>query len=202
MNRSLRKDMTQGAVAFAMVGVAAFSVWAFAAPWFRHWGGEPAMFSAIALVFLVASGQLMGGLAGGVAAFYRQFLPAFLSYALVWCTAWFAVGGRAGEWVGAGLGCLIFATFMMGKSTPPSLRLRAVLVLFVLHTIGYFAGDAAMHEIWLPRAKLLETSDEERKLYLILAKLSWGVCYGLGFGAGIGWLFHHAKTPCKSRIET
>jgi hypothetical protein len=200
MNRSLGKDMGHGAGAFAMVGVAAFSIWAFAAPWFRQWGGEPAMYSAIALVFLLGSGVLMGGLAGGIVAFYRQFLPAFFCYALVWSAAWFLLGGRLGEWVGAATGCLIFTTILMRKRAP-GLLLRAALALFLLHTIGYFLGDAAMYDLWAPKAKNPESTAEVRKLYLILAKLSWGLCYGFGFGAGIGWVFHHARTHYNSRTE-
>ncbi len=200
MHRSLTKDIAQGGIAFATVGVAAFSVWAFAATWFRQWGGELAMYSTIALVFLVGSGLLMGALAGGMGKFYCRFLPAFFAYAVLWCAAWFSIGGRLGEWVGAAAGCLIFTILLLGKK-PPHLLLRSALMLFALHTIGYFAGDAAMYDLWVPRAKSPETTFEERKLYLVLAKLSWGLCYGFGFGAGIGWLFHEARKSSTPRTE-
>ena len=43
MPRSLLKDVLHGSIGFAFVSIAAFSVWAFGAGWFRDLGGELGM---------------------------------------------------------------------------------------------------------------------------------------------------------------
>jgi hypothetical protein len=85
MTRSLLKDILHGSIGLAGVSIAAFSVWAFGAGWFRHLGGELGMYAGIAVVFLGLSGLVLGSLAGRVGRFYRAFLPAFTAYAATWC---------------------------------------------------------------------------------------------------------------------
>lgn len=192
-SRSLTVDVIHGAIGFALVSVAAFSVWAFAAKAFRNFGGELGMYAVIAGVFLGLSGLLLGPLAGGIGRFYRAFLPAFLVYAVVWCIAWFGLKGRTGEWVGAALGCVVFtliSTKLLGSSRG---WVVALLGLFVLHTAGYFAGDWAMYDYWLSAERIQELRKPEKAQAALLGKLSWGLFYGLGFGAGIGWVFHRTR---------
>ena len=185
MPRSLLKDALHGSIGFAFVSIAAFSVWAFGAGWFRNFGGELSMYSAIAAVFLSMSGLVLGPLAGGVGRFYKAFLPAFFVYAAVWTAAWFALPDKRGEWIGAAAGCLVFAWIAMKMLGSTRGWLIAALALFVLHTAGYFAGDWSM--------KVAGKGSTDFQHYMILAKLSWGLFYGLGFGAGIGWVFHKAR---------
>jgi hypothetical protein len=46
-----------------------------------------------------------------------------------------------------------------------------------------------MYDFWLADRIDKKPSREA----VLAAKLSWGLCYGLGFGAGIGWVFHRAR---------
>jgi hypothetical protein len=186
---SLVRDVTHGALSFALVSIAAFSVWAFGAGFFRNIGGELSMYAAIAAVFLGLSGLLLWPLADGVKRFYKAFLPAFFIYAVLWCVAWFGLKGRAGEWSGALMGCIAFTWISMKMLGNTRGWLVAALALFVLHTAGYFAGDWAMYDFWLADRIDKKPSREA----VLAAKLSWGLCYGLGFGAGIGWVFHRAR---------
>lgn len=189
MPRSLLKDALHGCIGFAFVSIAAFSVWAFGAGWFRNLGGELSMYAAIAAVFLGLSGLVLGPLAGGVGRFYKAFLPSFFVYAVVWTAAWFGLHGRLGEWTGAGAGCIAFAWIAMKMLGSTRGWLIAALALFVLHTAGYFAGDWAMYDFWLADRMDKKPSREA----VLAAKLSWGLFYGLGFGAGIGWVFNRAR---------
>lgn len=189
-SRSQIRDTLHGAIGFAGVALAAFSIWAFAPGFFRHAGGEPGMYAAIALVFLGLSGLVLGPLAGGAGRFYKAFLPAFLLYSVLWCVAWFALKNRAGEWLGAAAGCLGFAWLAMRLLGSTRGWLVAAVALFALHTAGYFAGDWAMYDYWLGDK---EVGKEERRQLATLGKLSWGLLYGLGFGAGIGQVFHRAR---------
>ncbi len=193
MPRSLLKDILHGSLGFAVVGVAAFSIWAYGSGWFRSLGGELGMYAAIAIVFLGLSGLILGPLAGGMGRFYKAFLPAFIIYSVVWCLAWFGLKGRLGEWVGAFAGCMTFGWITLKMLGNTRGWLVGALGLFALHTAGYFAGDAAMYDVWVPKARTFEKGSPEFQHYMILAKLSWGLFYGLGFGAGLGWLFHRAR---------
>ncbi len=193
MPRSLLKDTVHGGLGFAVVSIAAFSVWAFGAGWFRNFGGELGMYAAIAAVFLGLSGLVLGPLAGGVGRFYKAFLPAFFVYAVVWTAAWFALPDKRGEWIGAAAGCLVFAWIAMKMLGSTRGWLLAALALFILHTAGYFAGDWAMYDVFVPQAKAAGKGSPEFQHYMTLAKLSWGLFYGLGFGAGIGWVFNKAR---------
>jgi len=193
MSRNLLKDTLHGSIGFAVVSVAAFSVWAFGSGWFRNFGGELGMYSAIAAVFLGLSGLVLGPLAGGMGRFYKAFLPAFFVYAIVWCVAWFGLHGRLGEWTGAGSGCVAFAWIAMKMLGSTRGWLLAALALFVLHTAGYFAGDWSMYDVFVPKARAAGKGTPEYQQFMTLAKLSWGLFYGLGFGAGIGWVFNRAR---------
>lgn len=192
--RSLTRDLLQGAFGFAVVSIAAFSIWAFAGNWFRGHGGELAMYAAIAVVFLGLAGVVLGPLADGTGRFYRAFLPAFLVYAVLWTAAWFVLKGRLGEWSGAAVGSLAFTLISLRLLGQSRGWLAAAVVFFILHTAGYFAGDWAMHTYWLAKGRLAQYPGLTQPGLLILAKLSWGLCYGLGFGAGIGWVFHRARS--------
>ncbi len=151
------------------------------------------MYGAIAVVFLVLSGVVLGPLAGGVGRFYKVFLPAFLVYCVLWCVVYFYLKGKPGEWgaaIASSLGFTGVSLWLLG-----SLRgfLVVTVVFFVLHTVGYFAGDWVMHGWLLTADNLREMSGPEKQQVAQVAKLSWGLLYGLGFGAGIGWVFHRAR---------
>jgi hypothetical protein len=193
MSRSLLKDTVHGGLGFAVVSIAAFSVWAFGAGWFRNLGGELGMYAAIAAVFLGLSGLVLGPLAGSTGRFYKAFLPAFFVYAVVWTAAWFALPDKRGEWIGAAAGCLVFAWIAMKMLGSTRGWLIAALALFVLHTAGYFAGDWSMYDVFVPKARAAGKGTPDFQHYMTLAKLSWGFFYGLGFGAGIGWVFNRAR---------
>lgn len=187
--------MTRGALGFAGVSVLAYSVWAFGGRWFHRHGGEPALYLAIALVFLGLSGVFLQSLVAGpgrLGRFYRVFLPAFLVYAVVWCAAWFALRSKAGEWLGSLGGTVAFA-LLASRSLGhlPGARWSAPL-LFLTHSAGYFAGGLWMG--WLAGRSGREAFPGVDPAWLgAAAKLGWGLFHGLGFGAGLGAVFHFAQ---------
>jgi hypothetical protein len=167
-----------GALAFALVSLAAYSVWAFAP---RLGGSEVGMYGLITLVFLGGSGVALSGLLHGVQRlrrFYAFFLPAFMGYAVLWSLAWFWMKG---EWTGAAAGTLCFAFITWRALGRPRGFWAGAAALFALHTAGYFLGGKWMYGV-------LESgiTGWTRPEVAIVAKLGWGLFYGLGFGAGIG----------------
>lgn len=170
---TLLSSVLRGSLGFAAVSVAAFAVWAFGAGWFDDHGGTLAMYAGCAAVFVGLSGALLHPLLtgpGAVGRFYKTFIPAFLAYAVAWCVAWFLMLDRAGEWLGSAAGCLAFAAVLALMMRHARALLPVTLVLFVLHSAGYFAGGILYEDF----------------MHSVTGRLVWGLAYGLGFGAGIG----------------
>ena len=192
MNFILRSTL-HGCIGFAVVSIAAYSIWAFVP---RIAGSEIGMYALIALVYLGGAGLALCGLLHGenrLRRFYRLFLPAFFGYALLWSLAWFVIKGRPGEWIGSVAGTLFFA-FVAWKSLGRASGFWiAALMLFALHTLGYFIGGKWMYGI-------LASGIEgwAKPQVAIVAKLGWGFFHGLGFGAGIGFaLGWWQRTPLR-----
>jgi hypothetical protein len=161
-----------GAIGFGVVGVAAFSVWVLGSRVL----GTAGVYAGVAAVFLGLSVFLLYPLAGSPGQFVRAFVPGFLAYCVVWCLAWFKLGFGLGEWLGSAGGCLAFALVagaLVGRL--PAVP-RVALVLFVAHSAGYFLGGLPYYA-WRTEAP-------------VPVMLTWGLIYGFGFGAGIGYLFH------------
>jgi hypothetical protein len=184
--------MIRGSVGFAIVSVAAFSVWAFAGKWFQHHGGEGALYGACTLAFALLSGLLLCPLMRGSASvmrFYSIFAPAFVAYAIVWCLAWFALHYGLGEWLGALLGSAAFVGVLCWRFQNGRPFILVSLIVFALNLAGYFLGGHLTHWLLSPHGSALLTGVSKPGI-AVVAKLCWGLVYGLGFGAGIGYAFH------------
>lgn len=187
--------MLQGALRFAVVSVAAFSVWAFAGRWFYRTVGELGLYVATAVVFLALSAWLLAPLVVRGLTFRRftaVFSVAFLAYAAAWCAAWFALRDGPGEWLGSLVGSVAFAALVCRALGRPSATWQCAAVLFVTHSAGYFLGG--MLYAWLTGPAAAEALPGVGRANLALAaKLGWGLLYGLGFGAGLGFTFFTAQ---------
>lgn len=196
---SLIRAVLGGAWRFAMVSIAGFSVWAFAGKWFRGHGGEVVLYAASTVIFISVAGLLMYPLIRGpqpLIRFYNIFVPAFLVYGCVWSVFWFLLRFGAGEWLASLAGSVCFVTvcaWRFGNMRPVT---GAALVFFVTHSVGYFAGGKLMAFLMSPgTAHVLAGLSKSQ--CLTLAELSWGLLYGLGFGAGLGYLLHVLQATAK-----
>jgi hypothetical protein len=182
-------SLVRGSIGFGIVSLAAFSVWAFGGKWFQN---EAGLYGACALVFIALSGLLLHPLLGGSGSFLRFyviFIPAFLAYAIIWCTAWFLLRFGPGEWLGALLGTAAFVGVVSWRLHNVRGFLHTTLIVFALNAAGYFLGGQVMHWL-LGQGGSAMFSGLSRSGLLVVAKLAWGLLYGLGFGAGIGYSFH------------
>lgn len=174
--RNAGSSVLRGALGFAGVSLAAFGVWAFAGKALSARLGEAGFYGVIALIFLGLSGLCLSPLVEGPRSwsrFNKIFIPAFLAYTAVWCGCWFALGWVKGEWLGSLAGTVAFAAVLaifFGSFKP---FLKSALLLFLGHSAGYFLGGPIHYA--------------NKALWSIFA---WGLLYGLGFGAGIGYAFH------------
>jgi hypothetical protein len=166
------RNAVQGAVRFGTVSVLVFATVAF---------GEAAMVRGLGLAgaYLLWTVLFLGGgsfwlhpLVPGVSRGYfaRWFVMAFLAYALCWCAAWFALPNRYGEWLGAVIGSAGMAWLFRTGGLTNQRWAGLVLAVFIGNTIGYFSGDA-LHALW------------GRPWGMV----AWGVTFGLGTGAAMGW---------------
>lgn len=185
--------MLRGSVGFAIVSIAAFSVWAFAGRWLGQNFGEAGLYIGCLIIFLGVSGLLLRSLVLGpnsLGRFYKIFTPAFLAYAMVWSAAWFELHFGAGEWAGSLGGCAVFVALVGRGFGNYRGFAMACLVMFVCHSAGYFLGGKCMGWILSPGGGGGGVLSGFSKAQLSVAgKLSWGLFYGLGFGAGMGYVF-------------
>lgn len=181
----------RGAWGFGTVGVAAFSIWAWGSTFLVRIGGEGGLYAAIAVAFLGLSGLLLHPLTpgpGSLARFYARFIPAFLVYSAVWSAAWFALGFGTGELVGALAGSMAFV-LTVGRFRG-GFRLFGLTstVLFLTHFSSYHLGGFLAYQLMGPHGGDYIPGLTHTQL-VTLGKLVWGLCFGVGFGAGLGNTF-------------
>lgn len=189
--------MLRGSLGFAVVSLGGFAVWAFGGRWFEARLGEAGMYAVSAVVFLGLSGLFLHPLVQGpnsVWRFYKAFTPAFFAYAIVWSVAWFTLKFGLGEWLGSLLGTVVFAA-LLGWSLGSHRSFFAVcLVLFVTHSAGYFLGGELYY--WSKKPAAAEMfSGLSKSQIAICGRMAWGLLYGLGFGAGLGYAFFKFQKP-------
>jgi hypothetical protein len=112
--------------------------------------------------------------------FYRIFAISFAAYAVAWIAGWMALGGHAGSVAGLLAGALAMAGVLVWLFGAPGRFLAVVAALFGPTAVGYFLGGVV--EGWLMEMSRDLGSSPLRTV----AMLSWGVFFGLGFGAGLG----------------
>lgn len=197
---SLGRSLVMGTLGFTLASLVVYGSWALHGRAMYQSFGEGGAYAIWAVVFIALAGGLLNPLVigpGSLGRFYALFATAFTAYAVLWSASWFLVRGRAGEWAGsligsAALALLLCAGFGTGRG-----RWKTVLVLFLLHSAGYFTGSF-LHDIirgagpdhWLHQAF-------DRSTRSWMAKLSWGLAYGAGLGAGLGYALHQGQSGIR-----
>lgn len=197
---SLQESVLRGAVGFTLVSMGGFAPWVLAGRWFYRNVGEAGLYAACALAFIGLSGCLLHRLIigpGAVVRFYQLFSVAFVAYAVAWTVGWMTLGGVLGGLVGllagtVAMGVILAWGFRSAMSIP-----RVIAILFLTNVAGYFGGEWAHNALAdFPGESVLGVSlDRARRS--MLSKTAWGLCYGIGFGAGIGWAFY----ACQARAR-
>ena len=186
---TLAASVLRGVIGFTLVSVAGFSPWALFDRWF-HRMGEAGLYAACAAVFIGLSGLLLHRLIigpGSLPRFYKLFSIAFAAYAIAWITFWVWLHGDTGSMGGlfggtVAMGMLFAIAFDAQRSI-----VKIVAALFVLNTLGYFVGG------WVEGKLAIE--------HRLAGMLLWGVCYGMGFGAGLGLAFHICQANARAALK-
>jgi hypothetical protein len=187
---SLGASITRGMLGFTAVSVAGFVPWAVFGRWFRLHGGEAGMYAACAVVFITLTAPLLHRLIigpGSISRFYKLFSLAFAAYSVAWIVGWMTLHGHPGSIVGLFTGTLVMGCMLAAAFDALHAVIKVVLALFLLNSLGYFVGGFS--EVALITQHPLAT------------KLSWGVFYGLGLGAGLGLAFHFCQERARKLLS-
>jgi hypothetical protein len=176
-----------------LLSVAGFLPWALAGRPLTRAFGEAGMYAVCALIFLAVSSPLLHRLLLGqksLQRFYALFTAAFIPYSIAWTAGWMALRGHPGSAAGLILGCLAMSVVLCAWFGRWRLIFTVTLGLLVFQVPGYFAGGWAYSTL----GTLAKTSPS----LSILAKLSWGVFFGWGLGAGLAIALHRLQYPTKT----
>ena len=177
-----------GTTGFTLASLAAYSVWAFGGRSLYRSIGEGGLYAVCAVVFILLGSILLRPLTRiTLARFSAIFTTAFLAYAIAWCAAWFGAKGRPGEWLGSLAGSIAFCFVLAAWFKSWRAFLISSLVLFVAHSIGYFAGSWSYYTF--------------RREHAAVAKLAWGFLHGLGMGAGLGFAFYQVQRVARNEAS-
>jgi hypothetical protein len=172
---------------FTLAALASFSIWAFGGKLYQT---ETGLYFLCAAVFLC-----LGGLAltpGQKPAGWRnrflfcaRFAAGFSAYAVIWSVAWFTLRNTFGEISGSFFGYLALITILRPAAVRDGRRIiGATSLVFLWATLGYYTGgflyESLQEQGPLPIGLPLTPGDRST-----LARLAWGLFYGLGLGYGL-----------------
>ena len=186
---SLGASLMRGMIGFTVVSVAGFVPWAVFGKELQKLVREAGLYAVCALVFLGLTAPLLHRLIigpGSVSRFYKLFGISFTAYSVAWIMGWMALRGHPGSIAGLLAGTMVMACMLVAAFDALRSGVKVFFALFVLNAIGYFVGGVS-------EAALI-------KSYPLIAKLSWGVFYGLGLGAGLGLAFHFCQARARKLL--
>ena len=174
-----------GMLGFTGLSLGVFATWAFGGRFLYGNLGELGAYGVWCLLFLLGAGMLRPALTGPISwgRFYGMFLAVFFSYAVVWTIAWMIFHNRVGEWLGAFFGMMAMAAVLCWVFNALKAFPKVTAVLFIGNAIGYFMGSWFHANASAPAAQLL-----------------WGLCYGVGTGAGMGMAFYFCQAPLRQLL--
>jgi hypothetical protein len=200
---TLSQSILRGMLGFTLVSLGGFGPWILAGRWFYRHTGEVGLYAACALVFVGLNGPLLHRLIippGSLVRCYKIFALAFAGYALVWTLSWMLLRGVIGGVVGALAGMAVMGGLLAWGFAAPAATLKVVAALFLTNLAGYFIGDwahTAVQSVFGARGFGMMPSSVG-----LISRSVWGLCYGLGFGAGIGIAFYLCQAEARRLFKS
>ena len=205
----LGTSVRRGIVGFTILSVAGFAPWAVFGRLLYRTIGEAGLYAVCALVFIALSGPLMHRLIvgpGSLSRFYKLFAVTFAVNSVLWILGWFAfrkfwnghLGSLAGLLAGtAAMGWMLARAFDAREAT-----VKVIAALFILNSLGYFIGGWVEGAVIGMKQLSLFGHALVKPAQMILAKSLWGVFYGIGFGAGLGFAFHLCQARIRAKLQS
>lgn len=200
---TLGESIRRGMIGFALVSFGGFAPWVMAGHWFYQYLGEAGLYAACAIAFMGLSGLCLHRLIigpGSLVRCYQIFSLAFIAYAVVWTIGWMTLRGITGGIVGAFVGMVAMGMIFAFGFEARHMTITIVIALFVGNVAGYFVGEQAHNAVLALKEENTLGIVLEKPTRILLSKTAWGLCYGLGFGAGIGFTFHTCQAKARKII--
>lgn len=200
---TLGESLARGTIGFTLVSLGGFAPWMFANRAFYRAVGEIGLYAACACAFVALSGLLLHRLIlgpGSLGRFYKIFTLAFLAYAVAWTIGWMTEGGDTGSIAGLLAGSAVMGLIFALAFKSPGAVWKVIALLFVGNMAGYFVGGWAHNAVLALKDQHVLGLALERPARVLLSKVLWGLCYGLGFGAGLGFTFHVCQSEARKLI--
>lgn len=169
MTRS--QAVIRGALGFLLASLVVFTTVVLGTRWLYANLKEAGAYSIWAIEFIFFAGFILARMFKlEIWPFAGIFGASFAAYVVGWCGVYFTIPNRTGELIASIAGPLAMAVTAAAITRRRGRFLQAFRALALSHTIGYFIGSL-----------LFESVEKGAGMML------WGVAYGIGFGAGIGY---------------
>jgi len=201
---TLGESVLRGMMGFTLVSLGGFAPWVLAGRWFYRNVGEVGLYATCALAFIGLSGLLLHRLIlgpGSLSRFYKIFSLAFVAYAVAWTIGWMTLRGVLGGIVGSLAGMAVMGTILARGFTARGATLKIIGALFVANAAGYFVGESVHNAVLALKEGNALGLMLERSTRATLSKAAWGLFYGLGFGAGIGFALYVCQAEARRLVK-
>jgi len=185
---TLNESLGLGAGGFAAAGCVVFAAVAAGHDRLQNNLGEIGANACWAGLFILLGGGLLSRLVIGprrLVRFYILFAIAFLLYGAGWTAVYFPLRSELGEWLGSLLGATMLGLTLATAFDAARQAPKIITVLFLTRSAGYFCG------VFVHRA-----------VPGIGGWMLWGIAYGLGLGAGLGYALYTCQAPVRARLKT
>ena len=198
---SLGASIWRGIIGFTLLSIAGFIPWGVFGWWFKEHTGALTMYVTCAFVFIILSGPLLHRLimgAGSLGRFYKLFGLSFTAYSVAWIAAWMPLHNHTGSAVGLLAGTAVMGWMLCKAFAAPEQLLKVILALFLLNSAGYFIGGVFEGMLLKQKECTIFGLTLSGTWQNIVAKMQWGLCYGIGLGAGLGVAYHLCQTKARA----
>jgi len=200
---TLGESVLRGMIGFTLVSLGGFAPWVLAGRWFYRNAGEVGLYATCAIVFIGLSGLLLHRLIigpGSLVRFYKIFSLAFVAYSIAWTIGWMTLRGVAGSIVGSLAGMAVMGAILSHGFAARGAAWKIIAALFVANAAGYFVGEWAHNAVLALKEGNALGLVLERSTRAPLSKAAWGLFYGLGFGAGIGFALYVCQAEARRLV--
>ncbi|HEY3901394.1 MAG TPA: hypothetical protein VGM54_22485 [Chthoniobacter sp.] len=186
---ALPASMFRGLIGFTILSILGFLPWPIMDYWFPFLR-EGHLYVACTAIFIGLSGPCLHRLIlgpGSMSRFYKLFALAFIAYAVVWVGFWMAWRGDAGSLAGLFGGAAVMCAVLALAFDAPRAFPLSVAALFLLNTAGFYLAG------WIEGKILLD--------HRLASMFLWALFWGLGFGAGLGAVFHFCQARARELLR-
>ena len=187
---SLAVSVRRGILGFTLVSVAGFLPWPIIDRWF-HDLREMHLYAACTAVFIGLSGVCLHRLIlgdGSLSRFYKLFALAFGAYVVGWVVPWVILRDDSGVIAGLLAGTALMGAILCLAFDAARVMPQVIAALFALNGLGYYVGGEALGKL----------GHDHRIAGIVL----WGMCFGIGLGAGLGVAFHLCQTRARALLRS